>query len=134
MKKRLLLILAPVILLSSCVGKVDPEFLQNEDFCLRIKDNVVFRYDERTCQTAFNRRRAEFRVHTDNMSDYYRITLSGVPTGEGQKFTGDVTWTSTSNIFTKKGCTFTVSKMDAEHRVWLWCRKEQMGAVVQILD
>ena len=59
------------LILSSCEGgKADPEFVNTTDCNLRVKGQVVFKYDPLTCQTAFNRRKCEFRVHTDNMSDY----------------------------------------------------------------
>lgn len=132
--KRIALLLITSILLVSCGTKADPEFIQSSDFCLRIRDAVVFNYNPQTCQTAFNREKREFRVHTDNMSDYYCVTLDGIPTSSDQKFKGDIVWTSTNSVLSKNGCTFTVSKIDSQRRVWLWCRKERIGAVVQILD
>ena len=134
MKKSILLILSVLLLACSCSQKADPEFLQTNDFCLRIKDNVIFNYNENTCQSAFNRKKCEFRVHTDSMSDYYCVTLNGVPVSEGEKLSGDIVWTSTSSVLSKRGCNFVVSKLDAQRRVWLWSRKEQIGVVVQILD
>ena len=54
----------------SCTGnKVDPEFVATSDFSLKVKDDMVFKYDPLTCQVAFNRERSEFRVHTDNKQD-----------------------------------------------------------------
>lgn len=123
------------LLLSSCSGsKVDPEFVVTSDCNLRVKGAVVFKYDPLTCQSAFNRSKNEFRVHTDNMSDYYCVQLRSVPTAEGQKVRGDITWTSRSDVVTRKDLTFQVKKTDRSGRLWLWCRKEQIGAVIQVLD
>ena len=95
---------------------------------------MIFKYDPLTCQVAFNRERGEFRVHTDNMSDYYCLTLKFVPTGEGQKVKGDITWTNRSDVVTKSDLAFVVKKVDRNGKMWLWCRKERIGAVIQVLD
>lgn len=123
------------VLLCSCAnGKVDPEFINIPDFGLRVKDQKVFTYDAMTCQVAFNRERGEFRVHKDNMSDYYCLNLRYVPTGEDQKVKGDIVWTSSNSIVNKKDLGFVVKKVDRTGRMWLWCRKERIGAVIQVLD
>ena len=122
-------------LFSSCSGnKVDPEFVATSDFSLKVKDDMIFKYDPLTCQVAFNRERGEFRVHTDNMSDYYCLTLKFVPTGEGQKVKGDITWTNRSDVVTKSDLAFVVKKVDRNGKMWLWCRKERIGAVIQVLE
>ena len=68
------------------------------------------------------------------MSDYYCVRLRSVPTAEGQKVKGDITWTSRSDVVTRKDLTFQVKKADRSGRLWLWCRKEEIGAVIQVLD
>ena len=128
----LLFILCPV--LTGCQGKVDPEFVQSSTTGLQVREEIVFEYDPRTWQTSFNREKREFRVHTDNMSDYYVLSLDIVPTAYGQKAKGSLTWTSRSTLISKKGLTFTVEKMDRSGRIWLWCRKEGIGVTVQTLD
>ena len=136
--KRLHIYLAFLLLAalcSSCTGnKVDPEFVATSDFSLKVKDDMVFKYDPLTCQVAFNRERSEFRVHTDNMSDYYCLDLKFVQTGEGQKVKGDIKWTNRSDVVTKSDLTFVVKKVDRTGKMWLWCRKERIGAVIQVLD
>lgn len=131
-------ILTAVLLLaalSSCTGgKVDPDFVASTDFSLKVKDETVFTYDPLTCQVGFNREKCEFRVHTDNMSDYYCVTLRSVPTSEDQKVKGSVSWTSKSDIVTRNDLSFVVKKVDRTGKMWLWCRKERIGAVIQALD
>lgn len=136
MKKRLntFTLLIGIILLASCQGKVDPEFIGLQDFGLQVKGTKVFTYNSLTWQTAFNRERCEFRVHTDNMSDYYCVTLNTVPSSEGQKVKGSVVWTSSSDVINKSGLNFSVEKIDRAGRIWLWCKKERIGAVIQALD
>ena len=136
MKERLntFTLLIGIILLASCQGKVDPEFIGLQDFGLQVKDTKVFTYNSLTWQTAFNRERCEFRVHTDNMSDYYCVTLNTIPSSEGQKVKGSVVWTSSSDVINKSGLNFSVEKIDRAGRIWLWCKKERIGAVIQALD
>lgn len=123
------------LILSSCEGgKADPEFVNTTDCNLRVKGQVVFKYDPLTCQTAFNRRKCEFRVHTDNMSDYYCVNLNLVPTAEGQKAKGSITWTNRSDVVTRSDLTFHVKKADRSGRFWLWNRKEQIGVVIHIQE
>ena len=130
-----MLLLASVLLAVSCDNtKVDPEFIATADFGLKVKDQTVFTYDPLTCQVAFNREKCEFRVHTDNMSDYYCLNLKSVPTAEDQKVKGDIRWTNRSDVVTLKDLTFVVKKVDRTGKMWLWCRKERIGAVIQALD
>ena len=129
------LLLAVVLLACSCEKtKVDPEFIATSDFGLKVKDQTVFTYDPLTCQVAFNREKCEFRVHTDNMSDYYCLDLRSVPTAEDQKVKGDIRWTSRSDVVSLKDLNFVVKKVDRTGKMWLWCRKERIGAVIQALD
>lgn len=131
----ILSVLAACLLLSSCTGnKVDPEFVATSDFSLRVKDETVFSFDPLTCQVAFNRQKCEFRIHRDNLSDYYRLDLQYVPTAEDQKVKGDITWTNRSDIVTRKDLAFVVKKTDRSGRLWLWCKKERIGAVIQVLE
>ena len=128
-------LLAVALTLSSCSGnKIDQEFIATSDFSLRVKDETVFKYNPLTCQVAFNRAKNEFRVHTDNMSDYFCLDLSFVPTAEDQKVKGSITWTNHSDVVTKDGLSFVVTKTDRSGKMWLWCRKERIGAVIQVLD
>lgn len=122
------------LLLSGCQGKVDPEFINSSTIGLQVKESVVFEYNPLTWQSSFNREKCEFRSHTDNMSDYYCLSLNMVPTGVGQKAKGDIEWTAKSNIASKTGLTFTVERMDRSGRLWLWCKKERIGVTIQALD
>ena len=47
-------------------------FIQSENLCLQVGGKVQISYEELTCQKSFNRERKSFRVHSDNMSDYYQ--------------------------------------------------------------
>lgn len=137
MKRSIILMtlaIAAMLTLSGCQGKVDPEFMTSGNFGLRIKDQAVFKYDPLTWQVAFNRDKCEFRVHTDNMSDYYCVRLDCVPTAEKQRARGSIEWTGKSSVNSCKDLVFIVERVDGSGRIWLWSKKERIGAVVQILD
>ena len=68
------------------------------------------------------------------MSDYYCVKLDYVPTENGQKVKGELKWTSKSEIISKKGLSLTVEKTDRSGRLWLWCRKESIGVIIQTLN
>lgn len=137
MKRSIILMtlaIAAMFTLSGCQGKVDPEFMTSGNFGLRVKDQAVFKYDPLTWQVAFNRDKCEFRVHTDNMSDYYCVRLDCVPTAEKQRARGSIEWTGKSSVNSCKDLVFIVERVDGSGRIWLWSKKERIGAVVQILD
>lgn len=120
---------------SSCQGsKVDPEFVDTNTTGLTVKEQKVFVFDSMNCQTSFKRESCEYRSFTDNMSDYYCVKLDYVPTENGQKVKGELKWTSKSEIISKKGLSFTVEKTDRSGRLWLWCRKESIGVIIQTLN
>ncbi len=108
---------------------VDPEFLSNGNLCLMEKGRTVHSSDPLTWQTSFNRARKEFRVHTDNMSDYYILKCSTVPESEGQSIKGSLQW-SGNTIVNRRNLDFRVEKMDSEGRVWLWCGKSKIAVSV----
>lgn len=123
-----------ILTLSGCQGKVDPSFVSSSKVCLRVKDETVMTFDPLTWQSSFNREKCEFGMHTDNMSDYWRVHLNIVPTSANQKARGSIEWTSHSSVNTKSDLTFIVEKIDRSGHLWLWCRKERIGVVVQVLD
>lgn len=133
--RKLVTILLALVCIAGCQGggKVEPEFLSGDEICLRVNGSVIFTYDPLTCQLAFNRRKCEFRVHTDTMSDYYGVTMDAMPSAVDQKINGTVSWTNSSSII-HKDLAFRVEKISSDGRVWLWNRKAKIGAVVKILD
>ena len=52
------------------------DFKQNGQLRMEIKGYVTFSYDPLTCQLGFNREDCEFRVNSDNMSDFFILKLN----------------------------------------------------------
>ena len=128
------LFLLAVSLFTSCTGnKVDPEFVATSDFSLKVKDDMVFRYDPLTCQVAFNREKGEFRVHTDNMSDFFVATFVQLPSTLGQTVLADLVWTTERDVLTRKNLTLEVIRIEGD-QFWLWSDTGKIGLCMRILE
>lgn len=106
-------------------------FVENNDIRLQVGSTVHFRYDPLKCQIAFSRDRKEFRAQTDNTSDYYSIVLSNIPVQTGETVTGDLTWTTETDILTRKDLSLEVLRIDG-NRIWLWSSSGRIGVSLMI--
>ncbi len=107
------------------------DFKHNGQLRMEIKGYVTFSYDPLTCQLGFNREDCEFRVNSDNMSDFFILKLDEMPSGEGQRINGAATWTTGDNLHYKKTI-FEVVKLEGS-KIWLWSSESRIAAVVQVL-
>lgn len=134
MKKVLYILLLLPALLCSCVkDDFRPVFIQTEETCLMQRGSTVFSYDPLTCQMGFNREKNEFRVHTDNMSDFYIVTLDRIPVQLGEKVEGTIVWTTETSIYTRKKITLEAVRIEGE-RIWLWHEQSRTGVTVSALE
>jgi hypothetical protein len=97
------------------------------------KGKTLFTYNPNTCQLSFNRGKRQFRVQTDDMQDFYMLTLSAMPTSEGQELTGTLMWTTRDEVNAIKNVAFSVKKVEGD-KIWLWTRNGKIGVVVRVLD
>ena len=133
--KRLIPIILLLVLACSCRDdRFETAFTEGmDDVCMVQRGRTVFTYNPSTCQMAFNRERCEFRVHTDNMSDFYTVTLSAIPSEQGRKVSGTLVWTDDNEVNARKNATFTAERLEGD-RIWLWTANGQIGVVVRVLD
>ena len=89
--------------------------------------------DPLTCQLAFSRDRREFRAQTDNTSDYYSIVLSEVPANIGQRVSGNLTWTTETDILTRDDLDLEVLRIEGD-QVWLWSSSGRTGVMIKLLE
>lgn len=126
---KLIRLLAALMLTSACgpKGYYTPEFLQDSTLRLAIGDEEVMRYDPYNYQYAYNRGRLEFRIHTDNMSEYVLLTLDEEPTYENQVVTASsIRWTrDNGSDIIKKDIALEVVKVEGDV-VWLWNSRESL--------
>ena len=131
-----ILLLTALAVLSACEKKVemDPELYNSDQVGLMIKGKKVFTYTEGTMQLGYNRSLRQFRAGNDEMTSYFVVTCSELPTTVGQEIRAEVKWTSGSSVKTTSGITFKVEKYENTGLVWLWCAADNTGAVVKILN
>lgn len=108
-------------------------FIQSENLCLQVGGKVQISYEELTCQKSFNRERKSFRVHSDNMSDYYQVVFDTLPGQMGDIVNADLEWTTKTDILTRKNLAFEVVRTEGG-TIWLWSKSARIGLSIQILD
>lgn len=134
MKKILMTALA-ALALCSCGNERDlPLFIEDDTIRLEVSGATVFKYEPNTCQLAFNREKALFRVHTDNMSDYFIADLDQVPSEVDQELTATLSWTTGSNVTTRKNIALKTVMIEGD-KLWLWSGSGgQFALVIRVLD
>lgn len=135
MKRFLLILFCHIAVLTACNREADlrDSFSESEGVGLSVKGRKVFKYNALNCQSSFNRERCEFRLCTDNMSDFVRVRLSGIPAEKGQRLSADVSWTTSDNVDRKKDVGFEVIRCEND-RFWLWSSSSRIGIVLRVLD
>lgn len=108
------------------------DFKINDQLRMEIKGYVTFSYDPLNCQIGFNRENCEFRVHSDNMSDFFSIRFDEMPASEGQRVYGTASWTTGDNLHSKKTI-FEVVRLES-NKIWVWSSDSRIAAVVQTLE
>ena len=132
--RRLAAFLAIAVLLCGCNdSRKRNAFVENNDIRLQIGSTIQFRYDPLTCQLAFSRDRREFRAQTDNTSDYYSIVLSEIPANIGQRVSGNLTWTTETDILTREDLDLEVLRIEGD-QVWLWSSSGRTGVMIKLLE
>lgn len=126
---RLTVLLITLLLASACgpKGYYTPEFLHDSTLRLSVGDEDILRYDPYDYQYAYNRERLEFRIHTDNMSEYVLLTLNEEPVRENQVVTAlSIRWTrDKGSDVIKKDIALEVVKVEGDV-VWLWNSRESL--------
>ena len=139
-KFRYIILLVVLATLVSCKGnknkiEMDQEMYNSDQVSLMVKGKKVFTFTEGTMQLGYNRSLRQFRAGNDDMSSYFVVTCSELPTTVGQELKGEIKWrTSGNSEKIASGVTFKVEKYENTGLVWLWCAADKTGAVVKILN
>jgi len=130
----LLLLLCVVLLVSACADKrMQGAFLENDGERLMVGRDIPFTYNPATCQLAFSRDLREFRMHTDNMSDFVVATFTELPAELGQDVTADLVWTTERDVLKRKNLTLEVIRIEGD-QFWLWSRTGKIGLCMRVLE
>ncbi len=131
----ILLCILAALAFVSCQGRhgYDRSFTDSDTISLTVNKVKVFEYNPMTCQLGYNDSKREFRVSTDNMSDYFVVTLSKIPTAKDERVTGNITWTGEDFIKDLKNQTFETVKVD-RGKIWLWNQANKLAVIIQVID
>lgn len=125
--------LAALMSIAACRDNIFPEFVSDSNVHLEMNGVTMLQYDEATCQMGFNRERRQFRMCTDSMSDYFSITMNMIPTAQDEKIKGDLVWTTSRDVMSRKNIVLEVVKTE-DDKFWLWNEQERIALVIEILD
>lgn len=131
--KFILLILSIISLCSCRRDRFSSAFVESDEIRLQVGGSVQLRYDPLKYQLSFSRDLREFRVSTDNMSDFFCLSLDGIPSEEGQVLGGRLVWTTHTDVLTKNNLALKVLHLEGG-KVWLWSEDARIGACVLMLD
>lgn len=112
---------------------IDEILLVRDDISLTWKGEEQFIYDPASCQMGFNASKNEFRAQSDNLSSWFVISCSEMPSSEGDEVRADISWTGAADTRSMKGLEFKVEKVSSEGMIWLWCRSAKIGVTMMKL-
>lgn len=128
------MMLGAALLLCGCQEeRLMSAFSSRDEIRLQIGGEEKMCYDPLTCQLAYNPDRREFRVHTDNMSDFFSVVLSAIPVEDEEEVRGSLTYTTRTDIVRKNNVTFRAIRLEGD-KIWLWNQSASIGIEIQILD
>lgn len=130
-----ILILMTVALLSGCnIYDIDEILLERDDISLTWKGEEQLVFDPMTWQVGCNTKTYEYRVHDDDMADYFVLECESRPDVEGEDITASIEWTVETDVRRYDHITFTVKRIAPDGRVWLWSRMQKIVVVVKQLE
>lgn len=131
--KNIIFLALALVLAASCVKhELDPRFVESDEVRLIVEGRDVFSYNERNCQMAYNIGKHEFRVFTDNMSDYYSLRLSSIPKVLNQEVSGELVWSTAAESGSVYGTAFKAVRLEGG-KIWLWDATDGIAVVVSCL-
>ena len=134
MKKILPILFAAAMSLCSCQEEMlMSAFSARDELRLQVGGVEQMCYDPLTCQLGYNPDTMEFRVHTDNMSDFFSLRLTSIPLEDEEQVTGTLTYTTATDIVRRKNITLRAVRLEGD-RIWLWNHPMRIGIEIQILE
>lgn len=124
-----------VLLSQGCNREYDPYYLKDETVSITVDSKTLFSFDEMTCQMSYNQSECKFAAFKDDMSSYYILVLGSAPSGERQSIGNcSVRYTTSNDVVSLDGLTFSVEKLDASSgKLWLWCKEKSIFIVAGML-
>ncbi|MGN1210751.1 MAG: hypothetical protein ACI4TM_03640 [Candidatus Cryptobacteroides sp.] len=104
--------------------------LQTSEISLSKGGKVLAEYNAAKWQTGYNKAHAEYRVYTDDMSQYFILQCSEEIDSEGQEIKADLKYYLNGNRVKAAGLDFVVQKIGKDGMIWLWNASSKYGAVI----
>jgi len=109
-----------------------PEFLDGSTISLNMGGKAIHTYNQDTWQSSFKEKAIQYRVFSDDMTNYYTLVCGQKPTEKGQQIIATLTWASGGAAANSlSDLTFSVEQIDPDTgAIWLWCKKKSIGVAV----
>ncbi len=107
------------------ISKAQQEFINKTEYGVYADGQVIFAFDENTCQIAYNSERRSVRLQKDDMTAYVIVTLDSTPVLDAT-VTVDV---QGKGISKANNVDMSVVKTDGD-KVWLWDNKGKTGYLI----
>lgn len=134
MRRIAIILLGAALVLCGCQEeRLLSAFSARDEVRLQIGGEEKMCYDPLTCQLAYNPDKREFRVHTDNMSDFFSLTLSAIPVADEEEVRGSLTYTTRTDIVHKNNITLRAVRLEGD-KIWLWSQSASIGIEIQVLE
>jgi len=134
MRRIALILLGAALILCGCQeDRLISAFSARDQIRLQVGGEEKMSYDPLSCQLAYNPVTREFRVHSDNMSDFFYLVLSAIPSGDDETVKGSLVYTTRTDIVRKNNVTLKAVRLEGD-KIWLWSQSGQIGVEIQVLD
>lgn len=129
MRRFLIVYISMALALISCV-KEDfglRDSFQQEGGVYAVRGNeVLFSFDENTCQWAYQPATKVFKIFDDNYSNWLIFDCKGANLTEGTTFYANLQWTSGANIPSLRNLSFQLMKV-VDGVYYFWCSSHNIA-------
>ena len=136
MRKKLLPLLASLLILAGCSCNKEPDidskFLESSTVALQIKGAAQFTYDSARDQLSFNEQKKTFRACNDNGTEYFTLSCDKLPTEKGQTIKGNLADTRGNGVGQESNLKLNVEKVQGD-MIWLWNSDKKIAVCVRTL-
>lgn len=93
-------LLVMMLSVASCRETIvpDPEPVSDDEPSLVVNGRIEFEWNDLTCQESYNAGSGEYRIGTDNMSDYFILSLDSSFEPGSEETVASLIWTTDTDI------------------------------------
>ncbi len=127
--KRLVICFSFLCVLLSCVREnvtLRDRFLDEGGIYAVRGGEVLFAFNENTCQWSYSPATRVFMIFDDNLSDWLRLDCKGARLAEGDTFSASLEWTTRTDLQSLKNVTFQLMKI-ADGVYYFWSSSQNIA-------